>query len=98
MSVKKIGGLPVLFYSAIPVLIAWLSTSTEQGLINATVAATVMAILQCMLRIMDIQGWGQMSKVRDDFELMGNVRPAGVPAFPKTGGHASFLWRVLIGD
>ena len=98
MAVKKMGGVVALFYAAIPVIIGFLSTSAEQGLINAAVAATVVAALQCAIRVMDIQGWGQLSNARDDFELMGNVTPAGVPA-PKNGGRsASFLWRVVIGE
>ncbi|MEM7131191.1 MAG: hypothetical protein AAF702_33050 [Chloroflexota bacterium] len=97
MSVQKMGGAIALLYSGIPVLIAWLSTSAEQGLISATLAAIVVALLQCALRVMDIKGWGQRAKA-ENFELIGNVRPAGASAPNKGGGRSSFLGRVLIGE
>lgn len=96
MSAQKIGGLVAFLYAGIPVVIAWLSTSTEQGLINATLAATVIAVCQCALRVIDIQGWGQKGKAAD-FELVGNVHPAGAPA-PNQGRQAGFLGRVLLGE
>jgi len=95
MQIQKIGGAIALIYAGIPVIIAGLSTSAEQGIISATIAATIVALLQCALRIIDINGWGQRSAV-DDFELIGNVAPARSPQPGIAPGH--FLYRVLIGD
>lgn len=93
MSIQKLGGLVAFFYSGVPVLIAWLSTSAEQGLMNAAFAATVVALLQCALRIMDVQDWGQLGRA-EDFEIHG-VTPS-YSVSPKNRRGATF--RVLWGD
>lgn len=96
MNIQKLGGGWVLIYSFIPVLIGWLNDSAEQGLISAAAAATIITVLQFVIRMVDIQRTGGSPYLDDGEEIEGTIKPAGAP-HPNRKQRPT-LWRIIAGD
>lgn len=88
MAVKRTGALWALLYSALPMVVTWLSESAEAGLINGVLAAGAITITQTIMRLVDIYRSERPPKV------VGSIQPHYSPPPQIQRG---LLFRILIG-